>query len=425
MAFSTEVPGRLSTPDTLFAFGLNHKQASVEVRERLYVSDDELPQLLALLRKELDECVVLSTCNRTEVYCVTSERIVDIDHFKQILIDFKHAGDVVSANDFFSLTSCGSTQQIFNIAASIDSQVLGDSQILKQLRHAYCVAQENGATGKILHQVLQRACKLGKAIYRDTSLHFGAVSISVAAVELALQKLGSLRDRTVIVIGAGEMACTTAAAIARRRVSRLVVVNRTPERAESLRRQLVDESGVTCEILGLEDLTDVLPEADLIVSATAADGVILTKGDLAGTKREQMIVDIAVPRDIDPSAAELENITLCNIDELRTIIDHHHERRSKDLPRVKKMIVNEMVDFLTWYYAQPLLPSILKKGQKPSGEEAREIVRVKSFLNDNLAFIHKLAARADGDFNIEIEGHFQLIEKLQELKAHKFAAAAA
>src|SRR5437763_1352104 len=122
MTLNEEVPAAASTAKTLFAFGINHKTAPVEVREHLYIRDEEIPQLLSILKTGLDECMVLSTCNRTEVYCVSSETDIDVDHFKQVVIDFKNANDVVTGDDFFSLTSCSSSRQIFNVATSIDSQ---------------------------------------------------------------------------------------------------------------------------------------------------------------------------------------------------------------------------------------------------------------------------------------------------------------
>jgi glutamyl-tRNA reductase len=424
MAFNEVVPTVASTTKTLFAFGLNHKTAPVEVREHLYLRDDEIAELLGILRSELDECMLLSTCNRTEVYCVSNKSDIDVDHFKQVLIDFKNAAEIVALDDFFSLTSCTSTQQIFNVAASIDSQVIGDSQILSQLRHAYMLAQEAGTTGKILHQLVQRACKLGKQTYNDTSLHHGAASISLAAVELAIAETGSLNTKTALVIGAGEMARTTGEAFAKRHIGRLIVANRTLSRAEALRDALKAELGIDCQAIALDNLTTGLADADIIVATTSSPDVILAKTDLATISGKKLIIDIAVPRDVDPDVAELDNVSLRNIDDLRQIVDHHHERRTRDLPRVKKMIVDEMVSFLTWYYAQPLMPDVLKKGQKPTQAEAAEIIRVKEFLNENLAYIHELAAQSHGDFAAELADHFTLIKNLQTLKAQEFGKAA-
>ena len=424
MAFYDEIPGVESTAKTLFAFGLNHKTAPVEVREHLYLRDEEIPELLSLLNTELDECMVLSTCNRTEVYCVSSAVEIDVDHFKQVIIDFKNAKGVVNGSDFFSLTSCSSSQQMFNVATSIDSQVIGDSQILSQLRHAYMIAQEAGTTGKILHQLVQRACKLGKQIYNETSLHHGAASISLAAVECAIAEAGPLSDRTALIIGAGEMARTTAEALAKRHIAKLIIANRTLANAHTLRDSLVAEFGVDCSATDLNSLDTQLINADIVVAATGSPDVVLTKQSFAGIMRKQLVIDIAVPRDVDTEVGELEDVSLKNIDDLRSIMDSHHERRTRDLPRVKRMIVDEMVSFLTWFDAQPLMPAVLKKGQKPTQAEAAEIVRVKEFLNDNLTYIHKLAQQSNGDFDTELNNHFLLIEQLRRLKAEAFGRAA-
>jgi glutamyl-tRNA reductase len=424
MTTGDENPRMASCAKTLFAFGLNHKTAPVEVREHLYLRDEEIPELLSLLKRELDECMVLSTCNRTEVYCVSSAFDISVDRFKRIVIDFKNANGVVQPDDFFSLTSCSSSQQIFNVATSIDSQVIGDSQILSQLRHAYMIAQESGTTGKILHQLVQRACKLGKQTYNETSLHHGAASISLAAVELAMAEAGPLRSRTALVIGAGEMARTTAEAFAKRHIGRLIIANRTLANAENLCDTLITEFAVDCTAIDLKYLDSELIDADIVVSATGASDVILTAQDFDETTRKQLVIDIAVPRDVDTAVGELEHVTLKNIDDLRSIMDSHHERRASDVPRVKKMIVDEMVSFLTWFYAQPLLPEVLKKGQKPTQAEAAEIVRVKEFLNDNLTYIHKLAQQSNGDFATELNDHFLVIEQLRRLKAEAFNKAA-
>ena len=168
--------GSTAHPKTLFAFGINHKTAPVEIREKLHLKDDEIPAFLELLRGSLAECVVLSTCNRTEVYGVSESTDINIEHFQDLLVRFKEAGDVVRPEHFFALISCAATQQLFNVATSIDSRVIGDSQILRQLRAAYDIARQNGFTGKVLNQLMQRAFKLGKTTYSETSIHDGAVS---------------------------------------------------------------------------------------------------------------------------------------------------------------------------------------------------------------------------------------------------------
>jgi glutamyl-tRNA reductase len=412
-------------PRTLFAFGINHQTAAVEIREKLHLRDDEIPAFLNLLRRSLTECMVLSTCNRTEIYGVTDSRVIDLDHLKTLLIDFKDARGMVTDDHFFTLISCTASQQLFRVATSIDSRVIGDSQILRQLRLAYDLARQNGFTGKILNQVVQRALKLGKMTYTQTSIHDGAVSVSLAGVELGAQTFGLLRDRTAIVIGAGEMARFTISALANKRVGKILVTNRTRAHAEEMVTALPSEVGNKCQVFDLSEIKGRLAEADMVISATASEQPILYAEDFAGVERKVLAIDIAVPRDIDPEVGKLANIELKNIDDLRSIIDRHHERRVQDLPKVKSMITDEMVDFLTWYYTLHILPGYEKTGSRPPVEQTYEILRVKKFFDQNLSEIHQLAATSSGDFHEDLASHLALIDRLQTLKAKAFESAAA
>jgi len=413
------------SPKTLFALGINHKTAPVEIREKLHLREDEIPALIRQLMVTLSECVILSTCNRTEIYGVSESREIDLDFFKNTLIDFKDAGRFVRAEHFFALISCGACQQLFNVATSIDSKVIGDSQILRQLRAAYSVAQQNGYIGKVLHQLLQRGLKLGKMTYTETSIHEGAVSVSLAAVELGVETFGSLRSCTALVIGAGQIARFTAEALINKNIAKILVTNRTRSHAEDMVSTLHADHSFEIEILDFDNFKDHLPKVDMIISSTGSIDPILFRDDFPVLEKKLLVIDIAVPRDVDPAVAEIPKITLRNIDALRSIIDGHYEKRVNDRPKVKKMIVEEMVDFLTWYYSLPIMPPYERRGGKPSQEQTAEILKVKSFLNNNLFEIHRLAAKSGGDFYEDLESHFSLIRTLQTLKAESFASAVA
>jgi glutamyl-tRNA reductase len=411
------------TPKTLFAFGLNHRTAPVEVREKLYLSESEIPSFLDKVAGELPECLVLSTCNRTEFYAVSDSLHVDPDRYKQQLIDFKQAHGAVEESHFFTLISCSACEQLFKVATSIDSKIVGDSQILRQLRGAYQLAQENGRTGKILNQLVQRAFKLGKQTYTETSIHDGAVSASLAAVELAIRTFGSLHGRTVMVLGAGETARFTAEALANKRVGKIIVSNRTRSNAEELLASLQNDFSFESEIVDFECFKRRLSDVDIVISSTGSDDPILYKDDFEGQTRKILLIDIAVPRDIDDTVAENPNVVLKNIDDLNSIVDENHERRSQDLPNVRRMIVKEMVDFLSWYYTLPLLPSYEKTGIKPSAEQTAEVLKIKQFLSDNVSEIHRLYAKANGNFREDLDRHFDLIDRLQTMKARTISAA--
>jgi len=411
-------------PKTLFAFGINHKTAPVEIREKVHLREDEIPALIHQFKGALSECVILSTCNRTEIYGVCESREIDLDFFKNTMIDFKDARGFVRDEHFFALLSCGACQHLFNIATSIGSKVIGDSQILRQLRAAYSLAQQNGYTGKVLNQLLQRGLKLGKTTYTETSIHDGAVSVSLAAVQLGVKTFGCLRGRTALVIGAGGMARFTAEALINKNIAKLLITNRTLLHAEEMAAALHADLSFECEALDFDNFNECLSNVDMVVSSTGSIDPILFKADFPMLAKPLLVVDIAVPRDIDTAVADIPNVMLHNIDALRSIIDGHHEKRVNDLPKVKKMIVEEMVGFLTWYYSLSIMPPVERTGTKPSFQQTAEILKVKSFLNNNLSEIHQLAAKSEGDFYEDLESHFALIQRLQTLKAETFATAA-
>jgi len=404
-------------PKTFFAFGLNHKTAPVEIREKLYLSETEIRSFLDLTRETLAECVVLSTCNRTEIYAVSDSENIDLEFHKSLLIDLKNARGFVADEYFFSLISCSACKQLFNVATSIDSKVLGDSQILRQLRSAYLFAQQQKRTGKILNQLMQRALKLGKKTYTETAIHRGAASISLAAVELATSILGPLRGRTVLVLGAGDTAMLTAEALVDKSVGKILLSNRTLAHAENLLARLGKTLSFESEIIEFADFKSRLNEVDIIISSTGSAEPILRKEDLIARDRKLLVVDIAVPRDVEDSVRENPNVIVKNIDDLQSVLDENLSRRMADLPKVKEMIVSEMVEFLTWYYLLPLLPELEKTGQKPYPETINEILRIKAVLDENVAEIHKFAMTSGANFENDLRAHFSLIRKLQSLKA--------
>ena len=409
---------------TFFAFGINHKTAPVGVRERLYLHAAEVPALLARLKQDLSECFVLSTCNRTEVYAVTDSTHVDIDFFKQLLINFKDAGDVARDEHFFSYVSCVAANHLLSVVSSIDSKVIGDAQIMRQVRDAYTVAIENGCTGKIINQLLQRAFRLSKKASAETSIRGGAVSVSLAAVKLAFETFGSLEGRTVMVIGAGETARLTADALITKHVGKILVTNRTRKRADQLLDELCESHSFNGEVVEFASFKDRLSEVDIVISSTGSPEPILMSEDLADIRTQMLIIDIAVPRDIDPLVKTIPGVILKNVDDLNSVVDRDHQKRLKDIPRVKNMIREEMVDFLTWYYSLPLMPEYEKTGTQPSAVLRNEILKVKEFVNQNMSEIHKLTIAGTGSFYDDLARHFRLIQNLRyKIKNSRLAAA--
>lgn len=403
----------------MFAVGINHKTAAIEAREKIYVHEREIPDLLAKLSVSLAECVVLSTCNRTEIYGVTTRADLDLDYFKDALIDFKNAGGSVGREHFFGAVSCAACQQLFSVATSVDSKIVGDTQILGQLRDAYAVAKRARSTGKILNQLMQRAFKTGKQARAETNLHKGAVSVSLAAVESAVETFGSLADKTVLILGAGETAQMTAECLIQRRVGKILIANRTTAHAEDLIAKLKNVGKSRVETIEFADFKDRLNETDIVISSTSAPEPILQKTDFEFQTRKILLIDIAMPRDIAPDAAENAAVVLKNIDDLHQIVDRNFTRRMADVPRVKRIIATEMADFLVWYYSLPLLPPALGGGAKPDAQTQTEIVEIKKFLLANVSELHRMAMRGGAE---DFAGHIRVVNRLAAMKTAAFAA---
>lgn len=404
----------------LFAFGINHKTAPIEVREKLYIHENEIPSLLAELKQTLTECVILSTCNRTEIYGVCGSADVDLDFYKDLVINFKNAAEIVRKEHFFTFVSCAACQQLFSVATSVDSKIIGDTQILQQLKNAYHTAKDLDATGRILNQLSQRAFKIGKKAYTETTIHRGAVSISLAAVELAGKIFGSLQNKNILIVGAGETAKLTAECLLKRQVGKIKITNRTRENAEELLANLQKSNRFDGEIVDFADFKNHLNETDIVISSTGALEPILTTADFAGQTNTILLVDIAIPRDIAPEVGENESVILKNIDDLHAIVDRNYERRTKDLPHVKRIIMKEMGEFLTWYYSLPLLPVFQKTYTKPDRATVNEIVKIKEFLIKNVSELHKLAMQSRGNVSDDLQNHIALVEKLQTMKREAF-----
>lgn len=384
------------------------------------MQDAEIPALLAELRQTLDEAVVISTCNRIEIYGVTTRTDIDLDFYKDLVIDFKNARPYLSRDDFFGMISCAACQQLFRVTTSLDSKIVGDMQILGQVRDSFQLAEKHKSTGKILNQMFQRSFKLGKQVRTETNLHKGAVSISSAAVELARKTLGTLRNKNVLIVGAGNMARLTAESLQKKNVGKIFITNRTRTHAEALVASLKAEGDFEAEVIDFSEFKNHLNETDLVISSTSAPLPILEKADFTGQTNKILLIDIAVPRDIAPETAECAAVTLKNIDDLNAIVDTNHQRRMADLPLAQKIIMKEMSDFLIWYYSLPLLPAAMRGGAKPDAATQKEIVRVKEFMLGNLPHLHKLAMQKGTDFN----GHLEVVRQLTAMKEAAFEARA-
>ena len=344
---------RTQTPRTmpLLAIGLNHKHAPVEVRENVVFNPARLPDALAQVSRlpGVRESAILSTCNRTEIYLNLAHRTDDA------IIDWLaayHQQDPAQLRrHLYRRPDLDMVEHILGVACGLDSMVLGEPQILGQLKDAYRVAQQVGVLGASLERLFQHCFSVAKQVRTDTTIGASPVSVAFAAVNLARQIFGDLSERTAFMIGAGDTIELTARHLHEQGLSRLIIANRSLPRAQTLASQF---SGYA---IGLDAVPEHLAEADIVVASTASSAVVVhadTVGDAIRKRkhRPMLIVDLAVPRDIAPAAGELEDIYLYSIDDLQQIVQTGLQSRTEAAQQAREIIANATEHFSTWLLAR-------------------------------------------------------------------------
>ena len=379
-------------PQKFIAVSISHHRAPVEVRERLQLSEKESRILLEELQKNA-EVFILSTCNRTEIYArAFDEESRDDEDLIQPLLRVKAPDDQTDGtydSYFETLSSRDAIRHLFAVIAGIDSQIIGDQQIFAQVKDAFRISAEAGATGSFLNKLSQAAYRVAKRVITETTLNEGAGTISYAAVELARKIYDDLRSRHILVIGAGETGELAAKHFIERGALRITIANRSIEKARAMIERVNPEHIVgSFNVIPLGALEDVLPSMDIIISATSAPDYVLTepvmKTALEARKSSDPVVmiDIAVPRDIDPAIASLSNIFLKDIDDLRTIVDRNAERRRQEIPKAEAIIEEELARFLEWLSTQEVGPTIKELREKFEIVRKEELERHRGKLDD-------------------------------------------
>lgn len=341
----------------IVCLGLNHRIAPVSVREMFWFSDDGVRAILARLKEAgAREAVLVSTCNRTELYVVPAPD-QDEQSLWGLLAASKSAQGECGSAPHYALHSLRAVQHLFKIASGIDSMVLGDVQILGQLKTAYALAQECRSAGPLLNKLFHAALHTGKRVRSETEIGDGAVSVGYAAAELASKIFHDLSRKTALLIGAGETGELTAQHLRSHGLGTLLIANRTRERAEQLC------SRIDGSVVAFEEMHAVLPEVDIIISSVSAPGYVLSRPQIEAAMKRRgasplFVIDIGVPRNIDPEAGTLANLFLHDVDSLQQIIDRNLERRRAQLPRVMEIVLQELVQFDRWHASLELNPTI-------------------------------------------------------------------
>jgi glutamyl-tRNA reductase len=357
--------------------GLNHKTAPVALREKIAFSEERLLTALRTLRQEagVAEVVILSTCNRTEVYWAGSASGADLSNWLE-----RHHGNTLDlAPSLYVHREQQAVEHAFNVASGLDSMVLGEAQILGQLKDAYRAAQEAGSTGPALNKLFQAAFSAAKRVRSETRIGENAVSIASATVSLARRMYSDLSAHTALMVGAGDMNALTARHFMSAGVKRLVIANRTLGRAQTLAAEL------KAHAVGLGELDKELAQADIVITCTASTLPLITRESAeaairARRRRPIFMVDLAVPRDIDPAVADLEDVYLFSIDDLQQLIDENRQQRAVAAGGARLLVAEEVARFLTESRAHDAGPAIRTLRQQADGIRLQTVEQARRLL---------------------------------------------
>ena len=377
--------------------GLNHRTVPLDLLERMTVPASRLPKALADLtsREHVTEAVVLSTCNRIEVYVFAEKFHGAYQDIRNFFAEASHVAPEEFSDHLTSLYDGDAARHLFSVASGLDSAVLGEHEILGQVRKSWETASTEGAVGPVLNPLFRHALEVGKRVRTETAISRNITSVSQAAVAMATERLGGLEGRQVLVVGAGEMGEGLARALHGGGVAGIRVANRTWDRAVEVAGRLGGEP------VRLDDLPHHLVEVDMLLTSTGASAVILEHGDLASVVserhgRELLVVDIAVPRDVDPAAGEIDGLTLLDMDDLREFAEVGIRERQREVTAVQVIVDAELdryVDESTARSVAPLVASLRARGDLVrSGELQRLSARLGDLDDRQRDAVEALAA---------------------------------
>jgi glutamyl-tRNA reductase len=371
--------------------GLSHKTVPLPVLEQVAFTPDALPKALTQLldHEPIHEAVILSTCNRTEIYAIVHRFHPAVQAVRRFVSDVSGVGQDKVSDGLYTYYDTAAVRHLFNVASGTDSMVVGEPQILGQVREAYRVAAEEGTARRMLGALFQRALRVGKRARSETAISRHVVSLPQAAARVAADLSGGLEGRRVLVIGAGRMGELAARAALDGGCTNITIANRTPEKAERLATEL-GGSGAS-----LESLTELLAETDVLISGTSSAGTVVDAPTIATAMngRKLFIVDVAVPRDIDPAARDIEGVELRDLEDLRSFVDAGAEARKAELPKVETIVDEEVEGFCAWERSLALGPAITELrewAEKVRGQEVAKLARKQSLKEKDLEELERV-----------------------------------
>ena len=366
---------------SLIVVGLNHRTVPVELLERMTVGDVALPKVLDDLaaREHLLEVVVLSTCNRTEIYARCTHFHAAVSDVGEFLAAHSGADPDDFADHLYTYYDDAAVSHLFSVAAGLDSMIVGESEILGQVRHAWEAAVREGSATQLLPQLFRHAVESGKRARTETGISRHPVSVPGAAVTVAAEELGNLEGATVLVIGAGHMGRGLAATLKSRGVGRLLIANRTHARAEALAAELGGEAVL------LTDVADVLVDVDAVFTSTAASEILIERATVemvvvCRAGHRLLMLDVALPRDVDPGVRDVNDVTLLDLDDLKDYAQRSASRRRAEIGKVREILSAEIERYRSERAAREVAPLVIALRSLGEDVRAQEMERFRAKL---------------------------------------------
>ncbi|MDN7226988.1 glutamyl-tRNA reductase [Planococcus liqunii] len=363
--------------------GVNYRSAPVEIREKLSFIESELPQAMQALKeqKSILENVIVSTCNRTEIYAVVDQLHTGRYYVKQFLADYFGLSQEAFSQYLFVHEQEEAVEHLFRVTAGIDSMVLGETQILGQVRNSFLAGQENGTTGTVFNQLFKQAVTLAKRAHSETAIGENAVSVSYAAVELGKKIFGTLKNKRVVILGAGKMGELAIKNLQGSGADNVTVINRTFEKAEDLAQKFNGRA------VPMNQLQCALLEADILISSTGATDYVIDYELMQFVEKLRkgkplFMVDIAVPRDVDPRISELSNVFLYDIDDMQGIVEANLAERERAAGEIMTMVNHEAQQFNDWLTTLGVVPVISALRQKALTIQAETMASIENKMPD-------------------------------------------
>lgn len=363
----------------LVCLGLSHHTAPVDVRERHAFPPQKMGEALIALRdyEAVREAAMLQTCGRLEIYAELEDYEVGVGQLKAFLGNFRH-GDVSDMDSYmYTLLGTQAIEHLFRVSTGLDSMLIGEAEILSQVKDAYVQAQRARSLGKTLHTLFREALESGKDARTHTAISADSASVASAAVLYAKQHLGELTGKRVLIVGAGKMGAVAARRLKAEGAGDIMLLNRSHKRAQ----EIAGELGDIARVAEMPGLVDALRTVDLVVTSTGASHFILTPGNvaeamLARPQRPLFIVDIAVPRDVDPDVARIPGVGVVDVDALKDVVDDTLEKRRAAIPLVERIIAEHVERFQQWYQSRVAVPVIASLTKKADAIRASELERL-------------------------------------------------